>query len=345
MTNPETKPRKKRRSGLKSLKSFRLWLGLALSGGSILFLVSSINPDQVASALGSANYLLVIPSIAMVFVTMFLKAIRWQLLFGSDKPPIKKLYSSLLIGYMANAILPARLGEVVRAYNIGRSSSVSTSKALSTIVVEKVLDIATVLIILILLIPIAPLPDWAFRMGVVGAAVVVVLLLVSFALVLYGDRVAAIAGRVGSQIPYLKKMPVEKQVASFAAGFDVLRRGRLALPIIFWSIVIWLGAAAINYVMLLAFDPHAPLVSALFVLAVTNLGMAVPSAPSYIGVFHYLVVISLAVFGISQSLALSYAIVLHVATFGSFVVSGLILMWREQFSLSMVDPDTLQSQT
>lgn len=322
---------------MKSLKSFRLWLGLALSAGSIAFLIRSIDPAEVWEALQSANYLLVIPSIAFVFGTMLFKAIRWQFLFGTVRPRVWRLFSALLVGYMANAILPARLGELVRAYNIGQNEQVSTSQALSTIVVEKVLDVGTVLLILVILVPLAPLPDWAFRMGLAGAALVVMLLVLVVLLAVLGERLVGFIVRFLARMPGLNRPQIEGHLLSFVRGFSVLRDRRLALPVAFWSVMVWAGAAAINYVMLLAFFPRGPLLAALFVLAVTNLGMAVPSAPGYIGVFHYLVVLSLTAFGLDRSLSLSYALVVHASTFGSFVISGLIIMWKEHFSLAVVD--------
>lgn len=322
---------------MKSLKSFRLWLGLALSAGSIAFLIRSINPADVWGALQSANYLLVVPSIALVFFTMLFKAFRWQLLFGSTRPRVRKLFSALLVGYMANAILPARLGELVRAYNLGQNGQVSTSQALSTIVVEKVLDVGTVLLILVILIPFASLPSWAFGMGLAGAALACALVIVVALLASLGERVVEPVSRLLERAPLVSRLPVKGQLVSFVRGFSALKDRHLIIPVALWSILVWAGAAAINYVMLLAFFPHATLLAALFVLAVTNLGMAVPSAPSYIGVFHYLVVISLAAFGLDHSLSLSYAIVVHAATFGSFVIAGLIIMWKEHFSLAVGD--------
>jgi len=100
----------------------------------------------------------------------------------------------------------------------------------------------------------------------------------------------------------------------------------------------WSLSALINYVIMLAMDVPAPFAAAIFLLVFSNLGMIVPSAPGYVGVFHALAVLSLGAFGVDPSYAMGYAVVLHATVYSTFIIVGLLCAWRGGYRLSDLRP-------
>ena len=127
-------------------RSLRFWLAI---GASLLFLglfFARIDPGETWAKLGEANYLLVPPAIAVYFAAVYFRSLRWQYLLSPMKRlAVARLYPVVVVGYMANNLLPVRLGEVVRAYYLGEREKVSKVSSLATIAVERVFDGLTLL--------------------------------------------------------------------------------------------------------------------------------------------------------------------------------------------------------
>jgi len=126
--------------------TWQFWLALAVSVLFLLFLVYQVDLGEIRSALGDANYLFVVPAVALYFVAVYFRAVRWRFLLSPLRLiPVRRLYPVIVIGYMANNVLPARLGELVRSYYLARREQFNTSSALATVAVERVYDGVTLL--------------------------------------------------------------------------------------------------------------------------------------------------------------------------------------------------------
>jgi hypothetical protein len=319
-------------------RNWQLLAGLLISGWSIWLLLQAIDPAKVGRHLAGASWPLVVLCFLSIPCSMLLKIVRQLYLFADGQPPgVRPLLSALYIGYLMNTVLPARVGEFVRAYLIGREPGVGVPAALATIVVEKVLDLLTLGLILAGLVALGllppGLPDWlqvslnasalALAAGVVGLVVV----LASRGLVL------AIVGWLERRVPPLARFRPTALAASFLDGLAILTRGRVLAPITLWSIAIWASAAFTLWTALMAVGISPTLPMLLLALVVTNIGMAVPSAPGYVGVFHYLLTISLVPFGVDENLAAGAAVLNHAIVFGNFIVGGLWFLWRGGYSM------------
>ena len=121
--------------------SWQFWIGLAVSGLFLLLLLLRVDRQEIVSALSNANYLYVAPAIGLYFVAVYFRSIRWAYLLSPiGRFPVGRLYPVVIIGYMANNLLPARLGELVRSYYLAQRETVSRSTALATVAVERVYD-------------------------------------------------------------------------------------------------------------------------------------------------------------------------------------------------------------
>lgn len=255
---------------------------------------------------------------------MMAKVERWALLLGRNGRTLRKpLWVALLVGYMGNVILPGRLGEVVRAYVLAERTTITMPQALSTVVVEKVLDIGTILAFLLVLSMMMPLAPWLSRAGLVGGIVFVGLCVVLGVVIMAGNGLLIWLECLRRRVPTrLADGPWWSWGRSFILGFASLRSASVAVRTIIWSILSWSLGGLVNLCVLWGFGIKPLLPAAVLTLVVTNLGMALPSAPGYIGMHHYLSTLALSAFAVPLDVALAYAIVVHALIFGSFALAG-----------------------
>jgi uncharacterized protein (TIRG00374 family) len=328
------------------MNKHRFWIGIAISLICLILALKDVHFAEIGRALGQANYFFLIPALAIILVGLGVRAVRWKLLFYPQRDiRLTKLFSVMNIGYLLSNVFPARVGDLARAYLIGDLEKVSVARALSTVVVERVLDVITVVLFLALLIPFAPLPPWVARSGLGAGALFAALTLLLIVISYQKERGLRLVDRLLVLVPRLDGQKLLGSFGSLIDGFAVLRTQGALLGLILWSLLAWTCSALINYFVMLAFDPHLPFTAAVLVLCVTVLGMTVPSSPGYIGVFDYLTVVALSLFAVEKDLALSYALVLHALLYVSMSLMGLLSLWRESYSLRRLESKATQLET
>lgn len=309
-------------------------LGLAISVLAIWQLVSQVNPADVALVMLRANWWLVAVCVASIPVSMAIKAVRWRYLFvDREAVGFQPLLSSLYVGYLVNTILPGRVGEFVRALLIGQRERVDTPTALATIVLEKVLDLLALAVMLVIVVAQITLPE-ALRVGAGSFLALLGIGLVGLVVVVAAPGlVLRLVDLVVGAVPLLERLSVGRLAHSFIGAFAVLREWRRLPGLLVWSALVWVGALVTVWTGLAGVGIEVGLPIVLFVLVVTNLGMTAPSAPGYVGVFHFLVVQSLLPFGVPVEQATGAAFLMHALIFGNFVLFGLWFVWRSGYSL------------
>jgi glycosyltransferase 2 family protein len=283
----------------------RLVAGLAISVVFLAITVSRVDLAKTGRALSNAAPGGILLAIALVLVELTIRAERWRILLHPSAPvPLRSAFAYLTIGYFANAVLPARLGDPARAYLAGRSFGISPLATLGTIVVERVSDALTILLVVLLAgIVVAPGSQLAGSAAVLTAvAVVGAILAVVVGIVVFrsgildrglGRRLRGIVARVGE-------------------GAAVLRRPRGAALILGLTIVPF-GVAvctfgAVSGALGLPLDP----VQWAFVLGVLALSTAIPAAPGSLGTYEFAGVTALGILGIGSSQALAATVLIHV---------------------------------
>lgn len=314
----------------------QVWLGLAVAAGTLYLAARAVDFDQLLAALAAVR----LPFVGLAFITALatnvLKGMRWRALFH-PRPvglSLEQLSSLIVIGQAVNFFIPARLGELARAYLTGEEAGISKVYALGTIAAEKLIDIIVLAVLVVALLPFLALPDWL-------AGRLTPLLLTALAIV--GGIIALTGGRhvlMRAIERTLARLPGgwgDRWQARIAAGLDglnALGSRQAALAVWGWTALFWAVAAFTNYVLLLAFDlPASPLI-AFFLLAVLQAGVAVPSTPGKIGVFHYLCILALGVFRIPATAGLAYGLTLHALVVGGVSVWAAIALWRRSWNLS-----------
>jgi glycosyltransferase 2 family protein len=317
-----------------------LKLGIGILIGAIFICLAFRNVDfsEMWHSLQTANYWYILPSIAILFFSHLLRALRWRYLLDPVRRlDISSLFSSLMIGYTANLVTPAHLGEFLRAYVLSRKRDVSMGCAFGTIVTERIIDVLCLLGLMAVAVLIHPFPGWAVKsgyimlFGTIGLSVILILLkrFTSRALVLVRFFSRPLPARLGSRL--------ELVVGKFASGVVALRYARDYLAVALLSMVIWVCYGFVFYFCLEGFGftekYHLVWYVSLVLLVITTISVVVPSSPGYVGAYHFLCQVTLGMFGVPAGPALSFAAVVHGVMFLPVLVVGLAIANYEGVSL------------
>jgi uncharacterized protein (TIRG00374 family) len=308
----------------------------SISLGFLALALRSVDLQEVAEQLKTANWFWLIPAVLITVALLFLKAWRWQLLFLPDsKPNFWAVFTAMSAGYLASNVLPARAGEVVRLVLLASEEDVTAARTLSTIVVERILDVLSLLVVLALLLPFVELPA-AIAQAARGLAVIAIVATVIMILLSYRkDQVMALAHRILGKVRFLDRQGVYDSVEHLLDGFVTLR-GRLGVFMFALSLLGWVGVIGMAWTSARAVNLDLSIQAATFTVVMTSLAMLIPSAPGYIGVFESVTTQALQPFGIPASIAFGYALVYHAMNYLTLCAAGVLSMWIHGTSMADV---------
>jgi uncharacterized protein (TIRG00374 family) len=308
----------------------RILLGLLVSLCCLVLVLRGVQWDAVAAILGDMRLVPLVAAIAVEFLTFWAIAARWQRLFMPHMPPSRaRLFEILTIAQLVNGVLPAKLGPLVRAYLAGKGESEGMAFALTTIVGEKLVEGISLLVIGIALLPFVPLADWLRPATWVGAALLLVALVLVFLVASRQETAGRWMGRLLARWPRLLGA-----AQSALAALDVWRDWRAVLALVGCSALIWGMTVLLNQLLLWSLGIDVPFVAPLLLLVVLQIGVRVPSSPGSIGVFHYLSVLTLTLFGVEKDLAFSCGVLLHLVMYLPPSLLGIVYLSRSGYSLS-----------
>ena len=335
--------------------NWRLWLGVGVSTAFLLFLIWTIEVDDLLRALREANYLYVIPAVVIYFVGIYFRAARWRYILSPLRAvPTRRLYPVVVMGYAANNVLPARAGELVRAYYMAQRERFSGSTALATIGVERVYDGLTLFVLsvfsalVLLLLGVFGQVGDVYRnaaialAGVAGVALLAALVTITF--IATNPRTFRFIDWVLTLLPARFRPRLRELASNFIQGLSILSSPRQHALIFLFSLPVWLGEIAVYLTIAYSFglDQYFGNVFTFFlaivlVTATSNLSTAFPVSIGGIGPFELIAQQTLAVMGVDAAAAASYALVVHlVALWLPVNLAGLALMWRENLSLKQL---------
>ncbi|OQZ01981.1 MAG: hypothetical protein B6D35_01985 [Candidatus Brocadia sp. UTAMX2] len=316
--------------------------------------IRNIEWGLLKSALLDANYWFIIPTIVLTLLVYVVRAIRWRGLLSHIKLiSVLNLLSVTCIGFMANNVLPARVGEVLRPFILTKKENIKFSTSFATVIMERIFDMLglilfTVVVIALLPHPSAPQPNTlasvsANQVGVVNesilpslkkwtevfAALGVITLASLFSVVMKPDFFRQLLSKFCFFLPHTLKDRILGMYESFVYGLKILEDKTQAGWAMALSIFIWILGGAEIYLLGFSFHMHLPFVAACLVAVCLALAVALPQAPGYIGVFHIAVLKSLHLFGIETTAAQSYAIVLWAISILPSTIMGFLFLWRE----------------
>lgn len=311
-----------------------MWLGIAISAVALYLTLRGIRFDEFTGTLARAQIAWLIPAILSLLITLLLRALRWAGLM--DYPPFWTTFHAMNVGYMLNMILPFRLGEFGRAYVIGERTPVRMTRALSAVVVERTLDLASVVIMFAIFTLLIPMPPEFSRAAMIGAILVVALVL-AFALVIWqSDRVEMLLTRVFQHVPRLDAQVWVRRFRDLCDGFQIIRVPRKLAAALLTTALVWIGTLAVAYFTMMAFLP-ASLEKTGLVVVFANLGGALPSAPGGLGVVQFFAKQSLVIpFNVPEDVAVAFAFVWSLFQQFLLIILGVIGLVRVGLSFSNV---------
>ncbi len=313
----------------------RLLVGLVISGVALYVAFSGVDWGAVSDAFRRADYRLVVAAVPVLLIFTVIRALRWRVLFQPEtRVPLLSAFGALNIGYMASNVFPFQLGDLVRVYVLGEKENLSKSRVLSTVVVERVLDILVLLSILAILLPFIDLPRAAIVTSLCFFAGALVLGVVMLLAALDRDRAERGLRLLLAVLPKRVQSPVAPTLTSLLDGISALRHAGLLLQAVGWTAVSWLTSSFAIYLLLQAFSLDVPLIAAPFLLIATTFGFFVPSSPGGVGVYHAITVRSLTtVFSVPIEAASSYALAAHALYLLPPTLVGAGFLWWYQLGL------------
>jgi len=320
---------------------WRVVLGVVFSLSFLGYALSRVDYKEVATAFSKANYLWTLPMMLSVIITMLIRAARWKWLIEPlRKISFRTLYSSVMIGFMANNLLPARIGEVVRAVSLSRQCSLSKSAVFATIVAERVFDSLGLLFVFMVTLIFIDFPDELKQAGLAAMLLTAVLLFFLYLLYVKTDLAVKIFKLPIGIISKKMAARADLLLRQFASGLSILTAPISIVIIFLYSIFLWAFTAVSGYLIFIAFDLYPNVWAAFIVLFVTVLAVSLPSSPGYIGTFHlacimaFKLISSLGMIGqaVSDSVALSFSVVLWSCQFFPVTVIGLYYLKKEHLN-------------
>jgi hypothetical protein len=329
------------------------WQGLAANIGiSLVFLdlvFYKLDIGTMLIALKQADYYMFIPALVILAISLVIRTWRWHwLLYQTKTARFYSLFSSLMIGTAANMVLPARAGEFIRAYFLGRREKISKTTAFATIVVERIFDGLTILLFLLLVVILTGARNDEIKyMGGLGAVIYLGVVIGLFLMYFRRDFLVRL---IEALLPQPLAAKIEGILDAFLEGMQIMRNGRQLLMVVLLSLATWVGFALSFWPILLAFDFGAPVpyYAPFLVIAFGALGLTIPGPPAGIGIFQYVTVVALRIaFTLSgaepaanldfDEVATAFSLALHFSQVGPEVLVGLYCFLRENISLREVE--------
>ena len=337
------------------LSSVKFWVGIGLSAALLAVFLLTTDVRHMLDALAQANYVYVIPATGLYVVGIVFRTLRWQLMLRHMKDiSARRLLPVVMVGYMANNILPMRLGEFVRSYYLGEREGVSKTAALATVLIDRIFDALTLLFFIAVIALFVPLYGVAEGFGeisgvawpLLAAALSLPFVGVFGALLLFAafpDRTRATAAWAMRPLPDRFAEFALRMMDMFLHGLYSLRSPRALAALFALSLPIWLVEVGVFFLVGMSFDLHNvyPSVAAMaiamtLVSSIANIGASVPAAPGGLGLFEIIAretLVLLPLGMVDRSVAGGYAAAVHAVLLLLAIIPGLAFLWADNKSL------------
>ncbi len=330
-------------------------IGIVLS---IIFLYLAFRTSdfqELKQAIRDMDYLKVCIGGLIALSTYYLRALQWyHLLVPIKRIPANRLISPIMIGFMGNCVLPARMGEFLRAYVIGKRENISKSSAFATIVVSRLFDGMSLLLFLWLILVFAAadfgnvdLSISGFELSIpLSVASILFFILYAFIIIflillyLWQEPVLKIVKKLIYFLPHRLQDGILRILNSFVEGLHILKDIKGIFFVTLYSLLIWFGFGISLYPLIdaAAFSVDFPFYTPFLLLAIMAFGVAIPAAPGFVGTYHYFFILglTLAAPDVNESKAAALAIITHAIQLIPVIIIGVIFFLTEHLSLSQI---------
>ncbi|HZD03876.1 MAG TPA: lysylphosphatidylglycerol synthase transmembrane domain-containing protein, partial [Longimicrobiales bacterium] len=321
-------------------------LGIIITVLLLWWALHGVPFGEVWIRIREADPWLLLASVAVATAGFGVRALRWKVLLHPLRPgtAFRTRFAAVSVGFMANNVLPVRVGEFARAYALSRLEPVSASGAFGTLVVERALDGLTLLVFLLVAMMWPNFPGVGMAEGgslraTVSAFILLIGVMVVGILVLflYPRPFVRTAERAATYLPEGLARLLVDALRAFLDALEIVRSPRLLLAASAWTVGFWAFQAVSFWLGMAAFGIHLGYVAAVFTETVVGFFVAVPSAPGFFGTFHSGARVALSgVYGVEQARALAFAFGYHLGGWIPITAIGLWYAWQMGLSLGEV---------
>ena len=306
-------------------KWFKLIISIVISAVGLYYAFAQVNFDDLWFFLKSVNLGWLTISVVLLVFSVAIRAERWQLLLEPiEKIRFHPLFAATMVGYFGNAVLPFRLGELLRAYTISVRKSVETSAAFGTIILERILDMLGLVCMILVFGWFYPFEDGGRNLMLA----VVMLTLIGFGFVLIlGRAQSKLIERMENWPIFEKKWAhrILKIINSIVNGLTSIRTAKHVGQIVLHTIFMWVVYFSITYSVTLAVGIQLSWVEVGVILISTSLAIAIPAAPGAVGTYHAAAVYVLTtLFFVGRAESQAFAVLLHAVGFVPLIIIGSI---------------------
>ncbi len=326
------------------MKDWKAWVGIIVSAFLLWWVFRGEDLGEIALQIRMADPALLILAGSINVTGGLVRALRWGLLLKPLGVPVSfgARWKALNIGLTVTNIAVGRLGEVARPYALSKMAPVSTSAALGTVALERVLDVVALLALLVVTLLAPDFPPGATILGepvryAVGGAVAMgaVLMSLTVALVVWPSQITQLVQRMVRHLPGSAGDKIVGALSSFLTGLRLLRDPASLVQAFLWSLVLWVWMAASFWAAFQAFGVELGFTAAMFTQCVVAVFVAIPAAPGFIGTLQAGVLVAVSgVFGIVEAEALSMSLGYHLAGFIPVTALGLYYAWGLRLRVS-----------
>ena len=314
-------------------KTLRWLPGVLISLIAIYAVFKFIKIDDLKTAFRTVKRSFVILLVVLSLVGVLLRGKVWQIILGKGVTYSQSFFG-IGEGYFLNNVLPLRAGEIGRSILVGRNTGKGTFYVLSTIVIERALDIACAAVLLLSTLPFLVGMDWVKPVASIALVLVIAGFVALFLVARYKDKVLSWLHKITKPSKFVNFLL--PKVENIIEGFSVLTNPAQIAWCLLWLVVNWAVWTSVYCFAVQAVIPGAPFWWGAFVGGVMSLGVAIPSAPSALGVYEASFVAAFAVLGAQSGTALAYALIMHLVSFLNAAIFGVWGLARDGMSFSKV---------
>jgi glycosyltransferase 2 family protein len=321
------------------LARLRFFVPFAISAVLLILVINSVRgeADELGAALGSADWRLIVPAIGLYFIGVWLRSARWRLLLPEHPVKTSTLFRALVVGFTVNNLLPLRMGEIARAYLLGRWCRVPYGATIASLVVERVLDGLSLAMLLLVSLTLVRAPGYLLVVGVLAAGGFLAGALLLALAAWRASVLVDLARFFGRFLPARFASAIVQAATSFARSLALVHDPRRLPALLALSLLAWCFELGLFFVLLLSFSLPGSYPLALLVGSAANFATLVPSSPGYVGTFDGVLINVLRdVAGIAAGQAAAYDVVVHAALFLPVVVVGTLVLWRSHVTFDQI---------
>lgn len=327
-------------------KASKYMIGIVLALLFLYFAFKDVDLKLLLSTLSSANYFWIFVFFLIQVISHIIRAWRWRYLLNHIKQniPVRNLFSSVMIGYLVNNFIP-RGGEIARPYALSKLENIPVSSALATVIVERVLDVLTLLLLLIFIL-IYNYDSLIYNFPWLETAVIIALIFsalgIGFLIVLSikTDFAFKIITKFTSMLPKKIAEKIEALIAAFVEGLLVIKNPKSYLNIALGTALLWFAYTMQYYIPFYAFNMantySLTIMSALILNSILAIGIMIP-VPGATGTYHAFCIQALTgLFAVDVATAAAYGTVTHAVGLIGITVIGLIFFLKDNIKLSNI---------